>query len=193
VYFIPRNNRVYAFLITRSRFEWGAMTVALALAIVTLWWFAWYVPLQKCMLKAEREYTELCQQQAALVQTAHEINALESQVVTLRTELRQTLGNSGVGYKRLLNALIINVVESGLALNNCSLKLPETKDWCRVHPVELHVSGSFSQLITLLQALANQEGAIFLKQFSIQRVEDHKASATLLFSLIEIVEAIHGL
>jgi len=192
VYFIPRNNRVYAFLITRSRFEWGALTLVFALALVTLWWFVWYVPLQKRMLQAERDYTALCQQQAALVQTAHEINTLESQIEVLRTQLRQTLGNSSVGYKRLLNALIINVVESGLALNNCSLKLPENKEWCRIHPVELQVAGSFGQLISLLQSLANQEGAVFLKHLTIARLEDHKVNATLLFSLIELVEAFHG-
>lgn len=192
MYFIPRNNRVYAFLIARSRFEWGAMTLGCCMAATSLWWYVWYIPLQRNILQAERDYTALCKQQDVLVKTAHEINELDTHISTLRTELRQTLGNSGVGYKRLLNALIINVVESDLALNNCSLKIPETKEWCRIHPVELQVGGSFAQLVALLQALANQEGAIFLKQINIERTENSKISATLLFSLIEIIEAIHG-
>jgi Tfp pilus assembly protein PilO len=192
VYFIPRNNRVYAFLIARSRFEWGAITLGACFAATLLWWYMWYIPLQYRILQAERDYTNLCKQQDVLARTAHEINELDTHIATLRTELRQTLGNSSVGYKRLLNALIINVVESGLALNNCSLKIPETKEWCRIHPVELQVAGSFKQLVVLLQALSNQEGAIFLKQLSIDRTEDGKVVSTLLFSLIEIIEAIHG-
>lgn len=193
MYFIPRNSRIYAFLIARSRFEWGAMTLSICLTATMLWWYICYIPLQNRILQAERDYTNLCKQQDALAQTAHEIHELDTYIATLRTELRQTLGNSSVGYKRLLNALIINVVESGLALNNCSLKIPESKEWCRVHPVELQVAGSFNQLVILLQSLANQEGAIFLKQLTIDRTTDGKIAATLLFSLIEIIEAIHGI
>lgn len=186
MYFIPRNNRFYAFFIARSRWQWGCITLFLLASVVAAWWVVCVIPLQRHIFKAQHEYDLLIRRQSALAQLSHEINALESQVVLLQTELRQSVGTSGTSYKRLLNALLVHVVESGLALNNCLLKVPEQKQWCTIHPIELQLSGSFAQLASFLQQVGLQEGAIFLKHLLIERVEDNKVNIVLTFDLFEV-------
>jgi Tfp pilus assembly protein PilO len=189
VYFIPRNNRFYAFFIARSRWQWGCGTLALAASVAVAWWVVCVIPLQRHVLRAQHEYDALVVRQSALAQLSHEISSLESQVTLLQTELRQSVGSGGASYKRLLNSLLVHVVECGLSLENCSLKVPERKQWCTIHPIELQLSGSFAQLAGLFQQVGLQEGAIFLRNLTVLRTADTKLSAVLVFDLLEVGNA----
>jgi Tfp pilus assembly protein PilO len=194
VYFIPRNNWLYAFLVARQRWQWACLTVAAAALIVAAWWMAGMIPLQRRVAHVQQEYELLSNKQHLFTQLSHEVSVFESQIAVLQNELRNVLGSSSAGYKRLLNSLLIHVVESGLALDNCSLKVPESrtlngKPWCITHPVELAVSGSFAQLHTLFARLGAQRSPIFINSFCIERTSDGKLGALITFLLQEVADA----
>lgn len=194
MYFIPRNNWLYSFLITRHRWQWGCMTLVLSAAIIAAWWLFCLVPLQDRVARVQQEHSLLLGQQSALAHLTQEVHALESHIAVLQGEFRSLVGSSGAEYKRLLNAVLVYVVESGLALDNCSLKVPETqklgdKPWCVTHPVELSVSGTFAQLLTFFQRLGAQQSPIFLHNFSVQQAGAGKLVATVHCELLEIVHA----
>lgn len=191
-YFIPRNNKFFAFFITRHRLFWYICTIGSVSLLWCVWWLLLYQPLQTRIACAQVKCAQLSQQQVELARYAQEVHELEQLVSNLRHTFSQctTVPN---GYKCLLNLLLVKGVESNLKLVSCMPQPPVAHGWYVAHPVELSFAGQFNEMIDYVQLVGSTDYLLYPRFISIKKPADAKRTdqpleLSIKFDLIEVTQ-----
>ncbi len=189
-YFIPRNNKFFAFFITRNRLFWYVCTIGSVCVLWFIWWLVLYQPLQARIASAQHRCAQLSQQQVELSRYAHEVAELEQLVSGLRHTFGQcaTIPN---GYKCLLNLLLVKGVESNLKLLSCMPQPPTPHVWYVTHPVELSFAGQFSEIIEYVHLVGVTDYLLYprtisLKKYVNEKYPEQPLELAIKFDLIEV-------
>ncbi len=194
-YFIPRNNKFFAFFITRHRLFWYVCTIGAVSLLWFGWWLLLYQPLQVRIVSAQNKCSQLSQQQIELTRRAREVNELEQIVSNLRHSFNQCTSMPN-GYKCLLNLLLIKAVEADLKLLSCMPQPPVSHNWYVTHPVELSFVGQFPEMIEYMQLVGATDHLLYPRTVSIKRHVQQKSTLedplelAIKFDLIEVSRAI---
>lgn len=185
MYFIPRNNKVYSFLITVPRHMWYLMTVVVIALLSVSWWAAWYMPSKAQLMRMQSEYEELLQQSSKVNAMSKEIDQLNHSIKNVLLNIKGNVRDYDLA--RIDIRHILNFIEqAGLKLYQYTPRQSTRKDGFIIKQIELNLVGSFRNIEEFLRLIAKHEYPIHVDKIDLSK----RKNALSFVCEISIVEAL---
>lgn len=174
MYFLPRNNKFYSFIVhLKPNYRYG-LTLVFCCAVAGIWLLAIHLPLQYSINHATKEIKHLQSQFLLCDQATGACASLATTIESMKVEVKkQTVDVSQNTHDALL--FIINQAHrNNLAVRGCNIESDADQQWYIEHAVTFDVSGDFNQLIKFFESIKNSTHLISLKQYNLARSGDNQ-------------------
>src|SRR5579859_3115839 len=172
MYFIPRNNKIYSFLITSPTHMWYLLTVGVIACLSISWWAAWYMPNQATLARMRIEYNELIQQQTLMSNVNKQVDQLSHTVDDLIKIIKNNMRDYDM-HRIRVNTLLTFAIDSGLHLRQYKPGNEKQQDGFIIRQVELQLSGDFQSIEKFFKFLAQHDYPIHVEQLVISKGKTH--------------------
>lgn len=185
MYFLPRNNLFYSFIVhVRPAYRYAG--VLLALSVVAYSWFAVvYVPAQKIIAWHQQEITRLTGQHDELEQAQKTTNQLEQSVHELRSKLRSSSQGKSIEHLQqdAMTKAVSLATESGLSLVSCTADTSVDKDWYVKNKLTVALTGELGACASFLAHL-KQVQSTRVKSLQLTQAEQARYNLTCVLSVM---------
>ncbi len=174
MYFLPRNNKLYSFLVHLNVSYRYALTLLICLTGIAIWFFAIHTPISSSFDKISRETKQLQNQQILFDQASKSYASLASSVEKLKNEFKKYAPhktNEQYVHDALL-FLIDQAAQCNITMNSCTIDNEQDRKWYIENSVSIAVTGEFEKIIKYLEAVSVSSHLIALKQFNINHASD---------------------
>lgn len=185
MYFIPRNNKVYATLVVTPLYRLYIASLCSTALLVTLWWMVLYAPLNERIQLMQRDYAAMTYQQSSYPQMTSEIQRLERVNQELTATVSRSLHERNL-YSVTLDNILTKGIETGLNLISCVPEQPRDKGWYTLHRVDVRFSGSFDSVQAFLKSLALHDYPVRIQRLALAKQRAASLVVHCSFNLIGV-------
>jgi Tfp pilus assembly protein PilO len=168
MYFIPKNNRIYSFLITLPLAGWYVISVTATVIVMASIWFLVVQPTDRHLRILHDEYQSLLEQKIAMHAVEREHSSLQKEVADLKVRIKQEMEQIPE-YRFVLNSLLLRAIEVDVAIVSCAHKEKKIKQGYNSEHVQLTLQGTFEQILSFLKIVGSPDSCIGLKQLSVEK------------------------
>lgn len=178
MYFLPRNNKVYSFLVHLNASYRYALTLGICLVGIALWFLAIHTPISNSYFKINQEAKSLHNQQMLFEQASKGYATLANSVEKLKNEIKQYSPHK-TNEQYVHDALLFLIDQSArcnIVMNNCTIDSEQDKKWYIENSVSISITGEFEKILKFLDVVSSSSHLIALKQFNINHSSDRTFS-----------------
>ena len=156
MYFLPRSNKFLAWAVTINVRYLYALSCAVMVTVVSLWFLLMYKPLIYSIEQLQRQHT---QQQTQIVSLASEKKSYEQLVTSVdhkQTQLAQYQGREDAASASQATVLWLmqQAHRTSLTVTGVSLGHQEERGWYNAQQVHLELQGAYGAILSFLTECA---------------------------------------
>lgn len=189
MYFLPRNNAVYAFLVSIPPAYRYIITIACILCISYAWFIGPYTYLETVKLSYDAQMLCMEHERMSYERSPHIQKKLSQSITHLEQDIadfKDSANSDPSDVHTMLMQLLGTTEQYGLTFNSCDLDKQINCDWYFNNKVNVSVNGTLEQIILFLSALTNQSRLIVCEHLSLHALEKDLFKACCVINLCTV-------
>lgn len=172
MYFLPRNNKFFSFVVhLKSNYRYG-LTVASCGMVVLIWMLAVHMPLQYSINHTDKEIKQLQSQFLLCDQANGSCLSLATTIESMKIEVKKQTEDEVQSAQNAMLFLVEQAHKNNLHVKNCAIEADADQKWYIEHAITVDMSGEFNQLMKFFDAIKNSTHLVAVKQFNLTRNDE---------------------
>jgi Tfp pilus assembly protein PilO len=185
VYFLPRNNKFYSFIVhLKPNYRYGLSLLVCGI-FALVWMLAIHMPLQYSMSHATKEIKHLNSQCALCDQATGACASLATMVESMKVEVNKHIVDISQNTQDALLFVINQAHRNNLAILGCTIDGDVDQQWYVEHAITFDVEGDFKNLMKFFESIKGSSHLIAIKQYNLARANETSFSLKGVLGVIE--------
>ena len=161
MYFLPRDNKIYSFLVRRSQLYRYSLTILVVGLFICGWFFLLYLPSVTVLERYQAEVRQAKSKQSMIEQAALDHTQLSQRVSDMESFINHYATQSpATVFQSHIFFVVQQAAELGLTLSGASLEASHENEWYTKNGVSFELTGTIPQLIAWFDRIKNSKNMI---------------------------------
>ncbi len=188
MYFMPRGNKLYAFIVgIRPVYRYG-LTLLLSSIISLVWLFGVYYSLDDIINRYQCDIKTFKEQITVLQQTKKDCKQLDKSLQQLHHTLTKKAEeqSSTHNVQSYVNFIIQQAYQANLSLNSCTIENEVDKRWYYTYRLVSNFKGNIQQIINFFNTLRASHMMLQSNRMHLVSIDEHVLDLTCTFNIYQI-------
>ncbi len=187
MYFVSKNNKLFAYAIKTRPFYRYIGTGALLSSCICAWLFLVYFNINNVIATYQSEIKQYKDQYANIENAKNSFLHLETDLAHSKSELNKFIPEFSSGhFEQSLLYIINSCTKCGIAMQGCSTDASQDAAWHTSHKISMQLEGNFNNMLQLLKSFTISHQSISLPSFKLERTAENKCVLHAGFNIMEL-------